>query len=58
MCVILIDGMMEYIVLIVALFQGQVTDEPEQMVETKYLPGGDVEHEVWVFICGSITDIW
>ena len=36
----------QYIVPIVALFQGRVIDEPEQtMVETKYSTGG-VEHEV------------
>ena len=39
--------MMQYIVPIVALFQGRVIDQPEQaMVETKYSTGGDVEHEV------------
>jgi hypothetical protein len=39
--------MIQYIVLIVALFQGRVIDEPEQaMVETQYSTGGDVKHEV------------
>jgi hypothetical protein len=53
--------MMQYIVPIVALFQGRVIDEPEQaMAETQYSTGGDVEHEVRMcfFICeSSITDI-
>ena len=38
---------MQYIVPIVALFQGRVIDKPEQtMVRTKYSTGGDVAHEV------------
>jgi hypothetical protein len=42
---VLINGIC--IVPIVALFQGRVIDELEQaMVETQYLTGGDVEHEV------------
>jgi len=39
--------MMQYIVPIVALFQGRIIDKPEQpMMETQYSTGGDVEHEV------------
>lgn len=39
--------MMQYIVSIVALFHGRVIDMPEQaLIETKYLTGGVVEHEV------------
>jgi hypothetical protein len=39
--------MMQYIVPIVALFQGRVIDTPEQaMMETQYSTGGGVEHEV------------
>jgi hypothetical protein len=39
--------MMQYIVPIIALFQGRIFDKPEQtMVGTKYSTGGDVEHEV------------
>lgn len=47
--------MIQYIVPIVALFQGRVIDQPEQtMVETQYSTGADVGHEVsWVFICAS-----
>ena len=47
--------MMQYIVPIVALFQGRVIDKPEQaMIETKYSTGGDVEHEVstWFDVFG------
>lgn len=45
---------MQYIVPIVALFQGRVIDKPEQaMDESKYLTGGEVEHEVstWFNVC-------
>lgn len=39
--------MIQYIVPIIALFQGRIIDEPGQaMVETKYSTGGDVEHQV------------
>jgi hypothetical protein len=39
--------MMQYIVPIIALFQGRVADEPkEAMVETQYSTGSDIEHEV------------
>ena len=39
--------MMQYIVPIVALFQGRIIDKPEQsMMETRYSTGGEVEHEV------------
>jgi hypothetical protein len=38
---------MQYIVPIVALFQGRIIDKPEQpMMETRYSTGGEVEHEV------------
>jgi hypothetical protein len=38
---------MQYIVPVVALFQGRIIDKPEQeMVETEYSSGGEVEHEV------------
>ena len=45
----------QYIVPIVALFQGRVIDHPAgAMVETKYSTEGDVEHEVstWFDMCG------
>ena len=44
----------QYIVPIVALFQGRVIDHPGAMVETKYSTEGDVEHEVstWFDMCG------
>ena len=39
--------MIQYIVPIVALFQGRIIDKPEQsMIETEYSTGGEVEHEV------------
>jgi hypothetical protein len=39
--------MLQYIVPIVALFQGRVIDKSEQtMVATEYSTGGEVEHEV------------
>ena len=47
--------MMQYIVPVVALFQGRVIDKPEQaMIETKYSTGGEVEHKVstWFDVCG------
>jgi hypothetical protein len=40
-------NLMQYIVPIVALFQGRVVDKPEQrMGVTDYSTGGDIEHEV------------
>jgi hypothetical protein len=40
------DGI-QYLVPIVALFQGRITDQPEELiVETEYSSGGKVEHEV------------
>ena len=51
---------MQYIVPIVALFQGRVIDKPEQtMIKTKYLTGDEVEHEVSILfnVAGSDTDI-
>ena len=53
-CVVLIDGkIIQYIVPIVALFQGRVLDKPEVgMTQTKYSTGGDVGHEVSTsFLC-------
>jgi hypothetical protein len=50
--------MTQYIVPIVALFQGRVIDMPEQaMVKSKYSTGGDVGHKVSMgFLCaGSVT---
>lgn len=38
---------MQYLVPIMAIFQGRVIDMPEaKMAETKYSTGGEVEHEV------------
>jgi hypothetical protein len=47
--------MMQYIVPIVALFQGRVIDKPEQaMLETTYSTGGEVKHKVSMsFLCAS-----
>ena len=46
---------MQYIVPIVALFQGRVIDNPEQATtETRHSTGGEVEHEVSTqFMCGD-----
>jgi hypothetical protein len=39
--------LMQYIIPILALFQGRVIDMPEQeMPDTVYSTGGEVEHEV------------
>jgi len=39
--------MTQYIVPILALFQGRIIDNPEQpMMGTRFSTGGDVEHEV------------
>ena len=37
----------QYLVHIIGLFQGRIIDKPEQdMLETEYATGGEVEHEV------------
>jgi hypothetical protein len=37
----------QYLVRIIGFFQGRVIDKPEQdMLETEYATGGEVEHEV------------
>jgi hypothetical protein len=37
----------QYLVRIIGLFQGRIIDKPEQdMLETEYATGGEVEHEV------------
>jgi len=44
---------MQYLVPIVALFQGRVIDTPEQaMIETEYSTGGDVGHKI--FMIGGV----
>jgi hypothetical protein len=49
--------MWQYIVPLVALFQGRVVDAPEKaMIATKYSSGGGVEHEVSInfHLCGLL----
>ena len=47
---------MQYMVPIVALFQGRVIDKPEQiMSKTKYSTGGEVEHEVSMTLLYAIA---
>jgi len=42
-----ISGYAQYLVHIIGLFQGRVIDKPEQdMLETEYASGGEVEHKV------------
>lgn len=36
----------QYLVRIIGLFQGRVIDKPEDMLETEYATGGEVEHQV------------
>ena len=51
---------MQYIVPIVALFQGRVIDKPKQPMEkTEYLTKGEVEHEVSTSfnVAGSDMDV-
>jgi hypothetical protein len=54
--------MWQYIVPIIALFQGRLVDAPEEpMMATKYSTGGGVEHEVSInfqFMWACLTDIW
>ena len=50
---------MQYIVLILALFQGHVVDKPEQtMMETKYSTRGQVEHKVSpsYYLCSALDE--
>ena len=47
--VMLFLGYAQYLVRIIGLFQGRVIDKPEQdMLETEYARGGEVEHEVCI----------
>ena len=41
------DVLLQYVVPIIALFDGRVVDKPEQpLTATRYSTGGEVEHQV------------